>query len=197
LADALALESPLLSRFDLVMQMRSKQDREHIRELSEEMLQNWSAALQDHLGQPLDEDDQERIDGILSLEDYRAVITRARQLHPQPASEAVIDELSDWFTRQKMALPERYQDAYSDAEGRYEGPPLPVTARKLGAARRIAQASARANLREEVTLADVEVAKEMVSRSLNDLDIPTVHNGGVGGGDVSTPDQSRPSGIST
>ena len=59
---------------------------------------------------------------------------------------------------------------------------MPVTARKLGAARRVAQASARANLRETVTLEDVRAAKEMVSRALQDLDIPVVYNGGLGGG---------------
>jgi len=184
LVDALGINSPLLSRFDLIMQMRSKQDREHVRELAESMIRTWSASLKDATGQALDTADADAIDPVLSMDEYRAVLMRARQLHPTPANDSVIEALAAWFEEQKMALPERYRDALADADGRYHGPPVPVTARKLGAARRIAQASARANLREEITMADVEVAKEMVSRSLADLDIPIVHNAGLGGGDV-------------
>jgi len=196
LVDALSLESPLLSRFDLVMQMRSKQDREHVRELAESMLRTWSASLKDATDQSLDEDEADTIDPVLTMDQYRAVITRARQLHPTPASDAVIEELADWFEEQKMALPERYRDALADADGQYRGPPVPVTARKLGAARRLAQASARANLRDEITLDDVAVAKEMVSRTLADLDIPIVYNAGLGGGDVAHRETTELTGLS-
>lgn len=196
LVEALGLDSPLLSRFDLVMQMRSKQDEEHVRELSESMIRTWSASLKDQTGDVLDEDEKEAIDPILSMEEYRSVILRARQLHPTPANDDVIDALSNWFTEQKMALPGRYADALADEDGQYAGPPMPVTARKLGAARRVAQASARAHLRERITMADVEVAKEMVSRSLADLDIPIVHNGGLGGGAVENRDTTELTGLS-
>ncbi|WP_018259346.1 ATP-binding protein [Halomicrobium katesii] len=196
LVDALALESPLLSRFDLIMQMRSKQDREHVRELAESMLRTWLAALKDATDQRLDDQEADAIDPILSIEEYRSIIVRARQLHPTPANDAVIEELAEWFEEQKMALPERYRDALADADGQYRGPPVPVTARKLGAARRLAQASARANLRDEITLDDVAVAKEMVSRALADLDIPIVYNAGLNGGDVQHRETTELSGLS-
>jgi replicative DNA helicase Mcm len=196
LLDALGIESPLLSRFDLIMQMRSKQDRDHVRELAESMLRTWSASLKAATGQALSDDDAAAIDPVLSIDEYRAVIRRARQLHPTPANETVIAELAEWFEEQKMALPERYRDALADADGQYRGPPMPVTARKLGAARRVAQASARAHLRDEITLADVEMAKEMVSRSLSDLDIPIVHNAGLGGGGVQCRETSDLTGVS-
>ncbi|SHG78503.1 ATP-binding protein [Halobaculum gomorrense] len=196
LVDALPLESPLLSRFDLIFQMRSKQDRDHVRELSESMMRTWAAALKDERGDALDDDERQEIEGILSLEEYHAVLLRARQLDPVPTEEA-IEALSEWFAEQKLALPDRYGDALANADGDYAGPPMPVTARKLGAARRVAQASARANLRETMTLEDVEHAKELVSRSLGDLDIPIVYNGGVGGGAVTARDETELTGVTS
>lgn len=194
LGEQLPLSSPLLSRFDLILQMRSKEDRDRVRELSESMLRTWEVALRDERGEQLSEADRQEVEGLISADEFKAVIMKAKRLLPTPASDEVLRAMADWFTDQKMQLPERYRDAFS-TDGNYEGPPLPVTARKLAAVRRISEASARAHLRDTIEMRDVELAKELVSRTLADLDIPIVENAGVGGGEITNRDDTELTGV--
>lgn len=178
--DQVDIQSPLLSRFDLIMAIRAKEDEEHIRNLADTMVESWYLAARHERGEDLAADEWEQIAGDISAEQFRAYITAAKELQPVAEDQAVRQRLKDWFTKQKAGLPDRYQEGM-EGDGDYDGPPLPLTARKLTAVERLCEASARLRFSETIQDRDVEQAITLVERSLADLGIAPASNAGFGG----------------
>ena len=65
----------------------------------------------------------------------------------------------------------------------YDGPPLPVTARKLDACYRLAEASARMRLSDTVEMTDIEFVTPLIERSLADIGIAPQSNAALGSAD--------------
>jgi replicative DNA helicase Mcm len=178
--DQVELKSPLLSRFDLLFAVRAKEDKDHIRSVAETMVDSWYLLGRFERGDSLDEDAWDDIAGDITADQFRAYVTKARQVQPVAEDEAVRQRMVDWFTKQKASLPSRYQDGM-EGDDEYDGPPLPLTARKLGAVQRLCEASARVRLSETIEMRDVDRVIPLVERSLADIGIAPASNDSFGG----------------
>lgn len=157
------LQSPLLSRFDLILVLRQKEDEDEIRSLAEHMTGNRQTAGRLALDEDVPESERESASAPVDRDVVTRYIAHARA-HYQPLirDPAVKDALVDWYTNLRTSIDERTGEA---------GPPLPVTARKLDAAVRLSEARARAHLRHEITLEDVREVTATIERSLADIGV--------------------------
>jgi replicative DNA helicase Mcm len=177
--DQVDIKSPLLSRFDLIFCLRAKEDREHIRSVADTMVRSWYLSAKHARDDGLDDDEWEEIAGDISKDQFRAYVTKAKEIQPIAEDPSVRERLSDWFTDQKSGLPKRYREGMEGSDD-YDGPPLPLTARKLGAAERLCEASARVRHSETITHHDVDRAIALIERSLADIGIAPAGNAGFG-----------------
>jgi len=143
LNEQVELGSPLLSRFDLIFGVSDSVDRDRDTQIARH--QHERAAGDRQNNQPLE-------DSLMT--EY---IAYARQnIDPAYASD-----------EPKELLVEYYADKRADSDGDDESV-TPVTARMNDALRRLAQASARLHLREEITTEDAELAIELMDMTLGD-----------------------------
>jgi replicative DNA helicase Mcm len=106
-----------------------------------------------------DRAETDRIKPAVPTDTLRAWIAHAKQTTiPTIEDSAVAEELKESFHALRQAN-----------GGNDEDSPVPVTHRKLEAHRRIAQASARVRLSDTVEMEDVERAKDLIGRSLQDV----------------------------
>ena len=157
LGDQITLGAALLSRFDLLFMIRDNPDEATDRELSDHIIN-----MKDQATRWTHDDAHEgggEIEPELEPELVRAYIAYARQyVHPR---------FDDGDA--KEALQEFYVGLRSQAYD--EDSAIPVTARKLEAGIRLAEASARIRLSNTIEMADVERAKMLIMSSLNDVGI--------------------------
>ncbi|MFB1066470.1 ATP-binding protein [Natrinema sp. H-ect4] len=139
------IERPLLSRFDLIFLLNDKVDEEKDR---------WIAEKQHSLA---DGDGNETNELEIDEDLLQKYIAYARtNLEPTYSREEVKQELVNMYVEKRQEN-EDEEDA-----------PTPITARVNDSYRRLAQASARARLSEDITMADVERVKNLVNTSLGD-----------------------------
>lgn len=137
------LGSPLLSRFDLIFGVSDVVDAER------------DEAIARHQHERLD--GSENDEWVLEDELITEYIAYARQnIHPTYESAEPREELVDYYIQKR-----------EESEGEDEAV-TPVTPRMNDALRRLAQASARMHLREEITMQDAEIAKELMDLTLGD-----------------------------
>lgn len=185
-AEQVGFQSPLLSRFDLILRMQAREQRELIVRVAEQMIDARKAAGKMARGEELSEEERVLVEGEYDSDQIAAYIAHAKEHRPVWRDRDVRDEMASWFADLKTSLPERYQDAMGDGE--YDGPPLPVTARKLDAMQRFAEASARARLDDTIRLCDVERVKPLIERSLADIGIAPANNSAFGAVEASAGD---------
>lgn len=177
-ADQVDFQSPLLSRFDLILRMQAREERELILQVADQMIDARKAAGKLARGEELTEAERVDVEGKWESDELAAYIAHAREKRPVWRDDAVKESMKEWFADLKTSVPERYQEAMGDGE--YDGPPLPVTARKLDAMQRFAEASARARLDDEITLRDVERVKPLIERTLADIGIAPADSSAFG-----------------
>lgn len=157
LGDQITLGAALMSRFDLMFMIRDEPDEATDRELSDHIINMKDQATRwthDESG-----GDANEIEPELEPELVRAYIAYARQyVHPRFDDDGA-----------KEALKEFYVDLRSQAYD--EESAVPVTARKLEAGIRLAEASARIRLSNTIAMEDVERAKMLIMSSLKDVGI--------------------------
>jgi len=178
LAEQVDLQSPLLSRFDLILTMQTEEDEERIRSIAEKVIAARTAAGKLARGEEVAPSRLEDVQADIEPEEFSAYITRAKQVDPVPRDDEVEKQMRDWFVETKTSLPQRYAAAMG--EGEYEGPPLPITVRKLNALQRLAEASARVRLSDTVEMRDVERVIPLIERSLADIGIAPRDNSAFG-----------------
>ena len=156
LGEQITLGAALLSRFDLMFMLPDTPDESEDRALSSHIIDSKDQATRyTHDG----DGEAGPIEPDLDPELIRAYIAYARQyVHPRFTD----DEPTE-------ALQEFYVDLRSQAYD--EEAAIPVTARKLEAGIRLAEASARIRLSESISMADVERAKLLMLSSLEDVGI--------------------------
>ncbi|KAB1193619.1 AAA domain-containing protein [Haloferax sp. MBLA0076] len=173
IAEQVELKSPLLSRFDLIFTIRSEEDEDKIREIAGTMVESRQRAGRRAVGDEVEPDDSGP-SVRLSRDEFTAYVTAAKAIQPVVRDQKVEREMREWFVETKTSLPERYASKMGESE--YDGPPLPITARKLDAMQRLAEASARMRMSETVEMCDVERAKPLIERSLADIGIAPSDN---------------------
>jgi replicative DNA helicase Mcm len=163
--EQIELDPALISRFDLIFTVTDEPDKTRDERLATHILQsNYAGELgartaatnrdDDGRAQQAAEDNEPTVDPDL----LRKFIAYARShCHPVLTDEA----------RQKIS--DFYVDLRSQGTG--ENSAIPITARKLEAAVRLAEASAKVRLSADVTEADAQRAIDIIKKSMEDIGI--------------------------
>jgi replicative DNA helicase Mcm len=167
IGEQIDLEPALISRFDLIFTVTDQPDPEHDSRLAEHILKtNYAGELHTQREQvPNSEYTAEEVENVteevapdIDAELLRKYIAYAkRNVYPTMSDEA------------KDAIEEFYVDLRS--KGADEDAPVPVTARKLEALVRLAEASARVRLSDVVEEQDAEKVIGVVRNSLEDIGV--------------------------
>lgn len=154
IAEQINLSPTLLSRFDLIFTLMDKPDPDEDREIAEHMLKMRRKANQYTHG------NGEELDAIQPEVDHdvlRAYVAYAKENVNPYIPESVSEQLVQWYT------------SFRVENGESEDNPVPVTARKLEALERLAEARARARLSDVVSSEDAEQAAKLAMASLRDV----------------------------
>ncbi|MDR9380719.1 MAG: minichromosome maintenance protein MCM [Natronomonas sp.] len=156
LGEQITLGPALMSRFDLMFMITDDPDEETDRELSNHIIEMKDRATRWTHDDGAGADD---IEPDLDEDLIRAYIAYARQyVHPRFDDSGAKEALREFYVSLR-------------SHGYDEDSPVPVTARKLEAGIRLAEASARIRLSNTITMEDVERAKMLVMSSLEDVGI--------------------------
>jgi replicative DNA helicase Mcm len=154
IAEQIDLEPALVSRFDLIFTVTDSIDEEEDADIAGHILQTNYAGEVAASGEDAEEE-QESIDPDIEPETLRKYVAYARrECNPRMTDEAR----------------ERIKEFYVDlrAQGS-DGDAVPVTARKLEALVRLAEASARVRISDEVEMEDAERAIDVTTASLDQV----------------------------
>lgn len=159
IADQIDLGPTLLSRFDLLFMIDDQPDEEQDRQVIEGMVSGRrTAAAYTKNPHGVDDDRLEEIEPAIDRETLRAYIAYAKQeVTPRIKDDAVEEYLTNTYAQLRLA------------NGDDTDVPIPVTFRKLEGIMRLAEASARVRLSEEVTKDDVKRAQQLIGRSMRDV----------------------------
>ncbi|RLI13508.1 Minichromosome maintenance protein MCM, partial [Candidatus Bathyarchaeota archaeon] len=140
----ISLPITILSRFDLIFVIRDVPDKEHDARMAEHILETHK--LKEHSVEP-----------PIPPDLLRKYISYAKTIEPKLTDEAI------------KVIRDFYLEMRSKSEG--EGAPIAITARQLESLIRIAEARARAALRDYVTVEDALAAINIMKRSLQEVGI--------------------------
>ena len=167
IGEQIDLEPALVSRFDLIFTVTDKPDPEEDSRLARHILQtNYAGELNTQREKVTSsefteaevEDQTEEVAPAVDPELLRKYIAYSRRnVYPTMSEEA------------RQAIEDFYVDLR--AEGQGEDAPVPVTARQLEALVRLAEASARVRLADEVTQEDADRVIEIVRSCLQDIGV--------------------------
>ncbi len=167
IGEQIDLDPPLISRFDLIFTVTDKPDEEEDRRLAEHILRtNYAGELNTHRTKMTSSNvKEEEVEAVvedvapdIDAEFLRKYIAYSRRnCFPTMTDEA------------KQAIEDFYVDLRSQGAG--EDAPVPVTARKLEALVRLAEASARVRLSDTVDKSDADRVIEIVRSCLMDIGV--------------------------
>ncbi|WP_449404939.1 LAGLIDADG family homing endonuclease [Halorhabdus tiamatea] len=167
IGEQIDLEPALISRFDLIFTVTDEPDEEADAELAEHILRtNYAGELNTHREQNSTPD--------YSAEEVESVTdTVAPEIDPELLRKYVAYAKRSCFPTMTEEAKAAIRDFYVElrTKGSGEDAPVPVTARKLEALVRLAEASARVRLSDTVEAADAERVIGIVRSSLEDIGI--------------------------
>jgi replicative DNA helicase Mcm len=156
IAEQIDLDPPLLSRFDLMFMLKDQPDKEDDAELAEHIIETRATANAFTYSDGETDVDISSIKPTVPAEVLRAYIAYAKQnVHPC-VRKGQKKRLVDWYVNLRQA------------NGEEDGP-VPVTARKVEALCRLAEASAKTRLSENITDEDMKRAGSLVMEAMKDV----------------------------
>jgi len=161
-AEQLDLGPTLMSRFDLMFMVSDAPDEETDRDVVEHMMRSRRAAAKTELGEDLTDAERASIEPAIPEDVLRAYIAYAK--------EEVTPYIRESNTEAAAYLEQEFLDLRL-ANASDEDNPVPVTYRQEEAIERLAEASARVRLSDEVTVEDVERALSLVKKSMRQVGI--------------------------
>jgi replicative DNA helicase Mcm len=167
IGEQIDLEPALISRFDLIFTVTDEPDPERDADLAEHILRtNYAGELntqRDRMANP--EHSRAEVESVTE--------TVAPAIEPELLRKYIAYAKRDCFPAMTDEARAAIREFYVDlrAKGADEDAPVPVTARKLEALVRLAEASARVRLADEVTAADAERVIEIVRSCLKDIGV--------------------------
>gem|GEM_PF-2763609 len=165
IAEQIDLEPPLISRFDLIFTVTDKPDEQEDAALAEHILTtNYAGELNTHR--------TETTTSNFSAEEIEQVTdTVEPTISPDLLRKYVAYAKRTCFPTMTQAARDEIQSFYVDlrAQGTSEDAPVPVTARKLEALVRLAEASARVRLSDTIAREDAHRAIEIAEYSLKEI----------------------------
>jgi len=149
----------LLDRFDLVFTFKDVPDREKDREIARTTIEQRTQSGMVERG---DMDTDERTVGnpTVDIETMKAWVALAQDYQPVITDDEVKERLQEKYVEIRA---QNQNDDGDDEE------PVPATVRTLDGLLRLAEASARVRLSDEVQMIDAEMAIALVNISLNDI----------------------------
>jgi replicative DNA helicase Mcm len=167
IGEQIDLEPALISRFDLIFTVTDQPDEEEDARLAEHILQtNFAGELhtqREEMAAPNVTSEQvdaqtDKVEPTIDADLLRKYVAHAKSnVYPTMTEEA------------QQAIQQFYVDLRS--KGTDEDAPVPVTARKLEALVRLAEASARVRLSDTVEVEDAERVIEIVRSCLQDIGV--------------------------
>ncbi len=165
IGEQIDLEPALISRFDLIFTITDQPDQEEDAKLAEHILQtNYAGELNTHR--------TETTASNYTEEEVETVTEEvAPTIEPDLLRKYVAYAKRNCFPTMTEEAKAEIQEFYVDlrAEGTGEDAPVPVTARKLEALVRLAEASARVRLSDTVDQEDAERATDIARSSMEDI----------------------------
>ncbi|WP_254823244.1 LAGLIDADG family homing endonuclease [Haloglomus halophilum] len=165
ISEQIDLEPALISRFDLIFTITDKPDEEEDRKLARHIIDtNYAGELHTHRQNvPTANVSEEEV--ATATEDVEpAIDAHLLRKYVAHAKRSCYPTMTD---EARSAIEEFYVDLRSHGEG--EDAPVPVTARKLEALVRLAEASARVRLSDTVEQQDADRVIDIVRKSLEDV----------------------------
>ncbi|QGN07900.1 helix-turn-helix domain-containing protein [Halorhabdus sp. CBA1104] len=167
IGEQIDLEPALISRFDLIFTVTDQPDEEEDAKLAEHILRtNYAGELNTHRQQNSTPDySAEEVDNVTE--------TVAPEIDPELLRKYVAYAKRSCFPTMTEEAKAAIRDFYVElrTKGSGEDAPVPVTARKLEALVRLAEASARVRLSDTVEAEDAERVIGIVRSSLEDIGI--------------------------
>jgi len=157
--EQLELPGALMDRFDLIWTMKDDLQPERDTAVTNHILDTVDVATRNVSGVEADADAVDAITADVDQDFLRHWIAYARKNHYPTLSEEVKDRIRDFYIELRSAGYER-----DDA-------PIPVTKRKLEGLTRLAQASARVRLADEVAVEDAKRACELMLKSMQQVGV--------------------------
>jgi len=167
IGEQIDLEPALISRFDLIFTVTDQPDEDEDSQLADHILQtNYAGELNTHR--------TNMTQSNVSAEDVEAVVDDvAPEVEPELLRKYVAYSKRTVYPTMTEAARSRIKEFYVElrTSGAGEDAPVPVTARKLEALVRLAEASARVRLSDTVTEADAERVIAIVRSCLKDIGV--------------------------
>ncbi len=164
-ANQIDLEPALISRFDLIFTVTDKPDQEKDSNLAEHILRtNYAGELNTHRSQV-------NTSSVSAGDVETATESVSPAIEPDLMRKYIAYARSTCFPTMTDEAETQIRDFYVDlrARGTGEDSPVPVTARKLEAIVRLAEASARVRLSDTVEPEDAERALNIVETTLKEI----------------------------
>lgn len=152
LGEQIDIDPPLMSRFDLIFTLTDQPDAEHDEQLARHAIEYKQNAV-----------DARYHSGTQSESNKRPIETEVFRAYIAYAKQNVNPKITD---RTKEELVQDYVSFRGVAD---EETPIPITPRYIGALQRLSEAAARARLSETVEEQDMELAVDLMIRSLEDV----------------------------
>lgn len=150
ISQQLGIDRSLLSRFDAIVTMQDEADFEQDAAIADTQGRAYLESQEAQFG---DREEFDQLDRVVEPEVGRAWIAHARENVTPMIREHHVDEISEWYAEEVRQLNNQY--------GTDDQMPVPVSARTVMDTIRFAVAFARVHLRDTVTDADVERAKDL------------------------------------
>ncbi|WP_254272734.1 minichromosome maintenance protein MCM [Haloarcula marina] len=167
IGEQIDLEPALISRFDLIFTVTDQPDEESDRNLAEHIIQtNYAGELHTHRVQnPTSNFSEEEVDTVTE--------EVAPTIEPELLRKYVAYAKRNCFPTMTEEAKEVIEDFYVDlrVKGQDEDAPVPVTARKLEALVRLAEASARIRLSDSVDESDAERAVDIARYCMEQIGV--------------------------
>jgi replicative DNA helicase Mcm len=167
IGEQIDLEPALISRFDLIFTVTDKPDEEKDRDLAEHIVQtNYAGELHTHrTNNPTSNYTEEEVDTVTD--------EVAPTIEPELLRKYIAYSKRNCFPTMTEEAKTRIEDFYVDLrmKGQDEDAPVPVTARKLEALVRLAEASARIRLSDTVEESDADRAVEIAHYCLKEIGV--------------------------
>ncbi|NHN60784.1 MULTISPECIES: minichromosome maintenance protein MCM [Halorussus] len=167
IGEQIDLEPALISRFDLIFTVTDEPNEEEDKRLAEHILQT------NYAGQLNTQRTEMSAPNISQAEVDDQTQEVAPTIEPDLLRKYIAYSKRNCFPTMTDEAMETIEDFYVDlrSKGADEDAPVPVTARQLEALVRLAEASARVRLSDEVEIADAERAVEITRSCLQDIGV--------------------------
>lgn len=159
-AEQIDLDPALMSRFDLYFMVSDMPDADEDRAVVGHQMESRRVSGKDARGEELTEGERKRHTPEIDLEVLRAYIAHAKE-----ACQPIIPDDSDVEQR----IREFYVGLRSQSYDDDTDSPIAVTPRQVEGIQRLAEASARVRLSDEVEMQDAERAIELVKNSMQQV----------------------------